>query len=193
MKKYIVLIFLFSYLWSCNNSKNIVSNKNEVQKRKIKYPCSLCDSLFSKNKIHIPKERFVNIDGWWIYEQAFSNDKIWVTHERLERVVPFHEGNMKIFNSKEFALFQNTTYCFIGKTKSELRKLFKEADEIVGAKNGIYFSYYIGNVPEYDGKPTDFRVEEQRYIRFFNFSADSIFLGVKKDSIKLLDCIEKGK
>jgi len=153
--------------------------------------CDYCNN-FIKNDEHVPKERNVTIFGLHYIETVTESDRI-IDQREFTYVLPWKPGPMKIYSLSEWKKLKKNRHCFIGKSKSELRELFKDNEDEVSTKNGIHFYFFNGVVPKpRDGEPTDFRVEKMQYLQFINFNADSVFVGNTNDSLMLKKCIEQG-
>ncbi len=183
--KYLSLFTVILILSNCSQ-RNIL-NTSKVKEKNIL--CDYCNN-FIKNREYIPRERDVTIFGLHHIETVTESDRI-IEQWEFTYVLPWEPGPMKIYSLAEWKSLNNSRYCFIGKSKNELREMFKNNEDEVSTKNGIHFYFFNGDVPSIsNGKPTDFEVEKMQYLQFINFDADSVFVGNTNDSLMLKKCIE---
>ena len=174
-------------LSSCSKKNTLATSVMNEQN----FLCAYCED-FIQNRDHIPIERDVTTFGLHHVEFVTESDRIIVQWE-FEYIMPWKPGPMIIYSLDEWGRLNDSRYCFIGKSKSELREMFKDNEDEVSTTNGLHFYFFNGVVPKpRDGKPTDFRVEKMQYLQFVNFDTDSIFVGSANDSLMLKKCIEQG-
>ena len=182
---YLLIIFL---LFGCNSK---IFNPKAKRAEKERLQCTYCN-IFMYKKDYLPIERNVTVFGLHYIEFVTQSNRI-IGQREFEYIMPWKPGPMSLFSAKEWEALNDSRFCFLGKTKKELRKLFKDNEDEVSTKNGIHFYYFNGkNLKPIDGNPNDFRVDKMQYLQFINFDADSVFVGTARDSLQIKYCIETG-
>lgn len=191
----IVLIFLATVIIACRATEKVSPNVNLV-KKKYTLPCELCDFWINVEKAHLPKEKYLIHTLPYVDEMIRSNDKILENYDSDHSEAIFPKGPLKIYTQLEWNRAKAMRFCFIGKTKDELRDIFAaKVYEIVSTKNGLHFS---SRIEHKEAESASYKINsplgicsslsQGRYLQFINFSADSIYLGNHRDSTFLRQC-----
>ena len=151
MKTKIISVFYFSVLiFGCAANKQ-TENITEQRKEVSYFPCEVCSDAINDSFLFSYPLRYVD-DEWYVTREEVNEQTNQVENHQgyFERLSPFRPQSMNVYTEDELKEMKALVFCFIGKTKEEIKELLP-AKEIITNGNSLFFKFNVGRSKGVDG------------------------------------------